>query len=363
MKRISTASCGVRELLPGLVALGLGLALAVPPPATAAALRVLAEQELPAVLLRARDVRWAGEDSVFLVAVEAGAFRVSLGDTEPRLESLIAGGKGLKQVWLSSRVAATPQFLVVAGPIWEVAWKDRGGGELRREVAFDFIEDMDASGGKVLVLGAQRGEDGTFAPDGGVAWLGSLERGLSDFEAVQYSTAGPGAQPMAFCGNFEIGQVRFLTDGSFVVVPGFEPGVFLFDHTGRLRHTWETEPLGLEARCDFSDEKHVVYARDPEARWAWINQFDIVDDILPLPQGPALVIRSVSREGTRWRLVALRRDGAPLTWEVPISTPTTMTHLRGDLRGQRLVFLVFEEGRPGSPDAVSPRLVITEVPK
>ncbi len=273
-----------------------------------APLRIVAEYTIHPVLLAAMDVRWAGDDSVFLAAGRAGTFKLPL-EREAQPKVIIPGSLADGGFWVSSRVAASPRFLAIASSAFAMRWKDLSKGT-QQDIPFDAVLDIDIQGDRALILGALKDEKERFAPDGAIAWTGSLERQLADRKPVYYSASGPGAKTVDNCGPYDMGGVRFLADGSFLIVPGVEPGAYLYDASGKLVHTWDTREIGLDAEdCENLDPK----VRDrlfavPEPRWAWLNRRRILDDILPLPQGPGLIVRSVVQERPRWEAQGARTE-------------------------------------------------------
>ena len=354
---------------PGWQALPLLVWLLMAPRAAQAAgpeLGLSAERQLPEALDLARDVRWAGAESVFLAVLETGGVELPLDPSRQDYRQVTAAGHGEDEIRLTYHIAASADYVAVSAGLFELGWKALGGEPGLDGKAFsESIEDLDVAGTRLAFLGLRRAENREMAPGGGIAWLGSLDLELADLEPVLFSTAGPGARPMDSCGLFEIGAVRFLPDGTLVVVPGAEPGVFLYDRGGKLIHTWETEPLGLDLRCDFDDAQRDLMSANYLAQWLWLNQFRTVEDVLPLPHGPGLVIRTATDAGTRWDLTILRRNRPAVTTALPITSPSTTAHLRGDVRGDRLVFLLYDSAlllRPGPKRAaaVKPHLFILE---
>jgi len=100
-----------------------------------------------------------------------------------------------------------------------------------------------------VILGGRKDAKGRYSHDGAIAWLGGLSEGAAGLKPIYFSVAGRGAQPMAECAVLELGAVRFLSDGSFLVVPGVEPGIYWYDAAGDLVRTWESEALGLGGLC------------------------------------------------------------------------------------------------------------------
>ncbi len=96
---------------------------------------------------------------------------------------------------------------------------------------------------------------------------------------------------------------------------------------------------------------------------AWLNERRTVDDVLPLPDGPGLLVRSVQQGQVRWALKVLRHDGSVAVYDVPVHAQTPLAHLKGDLRQGRLVLLLWEYSQDGKPDgAPLPRLLLASPP-
>ena len=211
----------------------------------------------------------------------------------------------------------------------------------------------------MLVLGALKDGEGRYAPDGAMAWLGSVAGGREALKPILFSVHGPGSQGMAECDVAELGAVRFLGDGSLVVVPGVEPGVSWFNARGELQRTWESRNVGLEDECSPMFGKMGQLAADPEALIRWRNQRKVLDEILPLPDGPGLVVRQTLDGTTRWEVVVLSRDGGTEIRHLPITSTSGWAHLRGDVRGRQVVLLVSEYGR--DRPAAAAKLILAEL--
>jgi hypothetical protein len=191
-----------------------------------------------------------------------------------------------------------------------------------------------------------------------MAWLGPVE-GREARRTVLFSRHGPGSKAMAACGMLGLGAVRFLSDGSFLVVPGVEPGVFWYTASGELRRAWENREVGLEDECGPVIGRSAELAADPVARSRWVNRRVVVDEILALAEGPALVLRHQDDGTTRWSLVHLGADGRVERRDLAIVGASGWSHLKGDVRGHRVAFLVVEHGR--DEPAAAPRLVFAEI--
>ncbi len=345
------------SLFPLVGAMALALAGSADP---IPSLKILSDREMPPALRSARDPRWASDDSVYLSMLREGAVEASLDLDHPRINKLIPGMKEPGGTFCYF-LAASPEYLVTSGPLW-VTWRTIAESN-RSEEAFDSVHDIDVLKDQLLVVAARRDEKGQYSPDGAIVWIGSLRKGLSDLKPVVYDAAGPGAKHLNACGAFNMGGVRFLKDGTFLVVPGVQPGIFLYSAQGKLIRTWDSAQVGLDTDCaSLTSEQVLRYAAQFVPRVEWLNQRRTLDDILPLPQGPGLIIRSVSKGQTHWVLKVLKIGGGIDTYRIPLQSQSDMSHLKGDIRGGRIVFVMSAPLKDAVNSAV-PRLVLAEVPK
>ncbi|MDP9122145.1 MAG: hypothetical protein M3O15_12405 [Acidobacteriota bacterium] len=338
-------------------------ALSEPP-----ALRIVSDRTLPPALEEASDIRWASDRTVYLPLAKYGTVEASVDASGPPPRERVGGSLTVGGWTLSSWVGASPAYLVVAGHFFGLTWRslDR---PLRKEAAFNQIQDIDVSGSRLLVLGTRSDEHiadvrKRYAPDGTIAWIGSLDKDLSDLRPVLADTGGPGAPTFSACGSFEMGAIRFLPGGSFIVVPGIQPGAHLYDAQAKLIRVWDTVSLGLDSDCAGLVGKEAArLAVDFDARVAWLNRRRTLDEILPLPQGPGLVVRTVVDGRPRWQLKVLTGSGGVTTYAIPIAPESARSHLRGDTHGGKIAFLL-----TSWPAAMyhfnhpPPRLVIALVP-
>lgn len=349
-----------------LSGIGVGLAgpgLGAPPPSGSSppSLHILWSRELPPALQQAVDIRWASESSVYLALTKSGTVEASLDPLAGNLREMVPGAAKPGGFWGSSRIGASPEFLAVAGPALSLTWR-KLAAPLRKEIAFDVIEDIDVGGRRLAVLGARRDGKGDVAPEGAIVWTGSLDKDLTDLKPLLYDQRGKGAPNLGACLNFELGAVRFLPDETLLVVPGCQAGAFLYESQGRLIRSWDTVALGLDNDCPGLSEVQARTLADPRARVAWLNQRRTLEDILPLPQGPGLLVRSVSQGRPSWELKVLDRNGSGhKAYAVPISPVSELSHLRGDFKNGRILLLMTTLDRTYMTN-VGGRLVAAELP-
>lgn len=345
--RYSGGAIGPR--IDGAAIAGLLLFAALAPLSVLAQTATSASYPLPDSFRRARDVRWIDDRTALLSVPKVGVWEVEIDGGVKPTRRLIQAGRGSPDgLWMTVKLAVSGDYLAVSPGVHEMAWRplSAGSSDLERRV-FEFVVDMDVFGSTVLVLGTRRDEKRRYSPDGAAAWLGDLKAGFPTLRPIFFSSSGPGAERIDACGAFGIGGVRFLPDGRFVVVPGSEPGVFLYRADGELQRTWDSEALGIETLCDFDPDQEELLGANLEARWAWLNQRRFLAEILPLDKGPALVLREVRAEGTRWILKILRADGSVETEALPVTSRSPLARLKGDVRGSRLLLVISEDYGPG----------------
>lgn len=326
----------------------------------AISLRIVSSADLSLpVDARALDVRWASPTEVYVSLGKQGAVRMPLdgGSRVPVMPPADRGG-----FFLSSRLAVGQKHLVVASPFGGYAWVPLDSRVAKVEQrGLPTVMDIDARGDVVSVLGADTGDVQGLARDGVIAWTGSLSKGLADMRPLMKGRSKPGGKDMARCGFLDTGAIRFMLDGSVVVVPGVEPGVYRYDERGKLLQTWDTEPLGIVDDCDIEEEERMLLGRDFARRTEWLASRVTVDDILPLRAGPALVLRKVERNVTKWDIVTLPFQGKSERIALPVTISTPRGHLRGAVRGDRLVLLSYESPLPRQKEVVAPRLTVLSI--
>lgn len=317
-----------------LVLLALGDSASVTHAKPAHSLAVVAEY--PTALDAAIDVRWAGDDSILIADMHRGVGQATL-----------AAGDQLSISWLPEWSQPTgpglrPEHLAISGDriaagdmAFMLRWHARHGKE-SGQMTMEYIADLDLSGDQLLVSGLRRDQAGDMGMDGAMAWLGSLSAGETGLKPV---LPFKDQNEIRRCAGFGLGAVRFFGDGSFIVVPGTEPGIFLFGHDGHMRRTWPTDVMGIEATCGLSQEQAVMLAGNPVARQQWVNRRPMIDEVISTPDGPAVVIRSRSNGKTTWELVVLNGD-ATNRFALPFSSSSPLAHLWGDTRGRRTIFLI-----------------------
>ena len=311
-------------------------------------LRILREQEVPSSPSPALNLRFASDETVYLSRLHDGVTEVSLDETLTARRQPIPDRDTLHMRFpMMERLAVSPQFFAVASLMADYGFRPRtpaADGTFRfTRLHVWSVASLDLFGDRLLLLGdpTPRALAGWQESKGGIAWIGPLsshpERDLKPF---LYDV--PGAPPLSLlrCMSLELGAVRFLPDGSYVVVPGVKDGVYLYSKTGTLLHTWKNQALGLDAPdcADMDQKREDELNGSYPARFEFLNRHRVIEEILPLAEGPGLLIRSVVAGKVRWALTVLHGDQVT-SYPVPITGDLPYDRLRADVRGGRLAFL------------------------
>ncbi len=311
------------------------------------------------------DIRWDDEGHVLVAANRNGTFRIPVaeGDHSP-LERAYGPLPNMGVVDAQVHLGTSSEFLVTAAPAHVMSWIPRSIPDpkpISLEFDFNTIMDLDVAGDRLLVIGLRKLEKGALAADGAIAWTAKLGKKLTQVHPVLFSISGPGAHDTDACAALQMGKVRFLQGGSFVVVPGGEPGIFVHDAAGKLVKTWQAETVGFDAGCPITEAEIYKYSADVHARYRWLSQRRALDEVLALPGGIGFVIRTRANGLTRWQLKVLSPEGKVTPYDIPVTSPSEYARLAGDVRGNRIAFLLsldtFE-----TPPAGSQHLIVTEAP-
>jgi hypothetical protein len=321
-------------------------------------LSVVSNTRLTGEAADALDIRWTSDHELLLAAGKKGVFRYDVGSRQT--ERVVADSRTREGFFFSARLAASRGYVVTGSHFAALAYmRNAAGASLSQPVPFDVILDLDVYGDTLAVLGARRDRKGNWAPEGAIVWIGSLMNGLRDLRPLHYSEAGPGAKPLDRCHFLDTGAVRFLRDGTLLVVPAVEQGIYLYDRSGALLHTWDSDTIGFHDRCDLTDDQFATFSLQPTPRWNWLNRQTILDDVVPLPDGAVgFITRHYGNGAMHWSLVTVK-DGKPLSRTPLPFTAHDQSLVRADIRGKQLAMLIVEYASGKVPDGA--RLAILEL--
>jgi len=273
-------------------------------------LRILSEQEVPIESGPAFSIRFASDETVFLTLGHHGLAEVTLDGKLTVRRKPIPDRETLGVAFRNfDHLAVSPDYLAVSSLTADLGFRPRATSEAGTykftKLRVWSVYAMDLRGDRLLLLGdpTPRALEHQHASRGEIAWIGPLsDHPQRDMKPFLYDVAGPPPPSrsigwsLANCMLLGLGAARFLPDGSYLVVPGFQEGAFLYSPDGTLRHTWKNDDVGLDAPdcASLSARQEEQFASSYRARFDFLNQHRVLEEILPLAQGPGLLIRSVS---------------------------------------------------------------------
>ncbi len=239
--------------------------------------------------------------------------------------------------------------------------QDDRGIRLLKDIAL--VYDIDRRGDLTAALGLAQTHDerdGGVAWDDHIAWLfedGAEPRGL-------LPTRDQG-QSMRRCFSAQLSVVRFISENRVIVIPGAEPGVFVFDDGGTLLESFDARTFFADEGCDVPSE--ALLAETPY-RVAWLSRRRVIDDVVSDDAGNVFFfVRNVGgRRGAEKEESGLRREGGTC-WDLvhayledldevtkyacAVESGRDDTRLHAALHGQRAALLLQdtmrqETGRP-----------------
>jgi hypothetical protein len=367
MNKSYKRACRRGILLGGAMLLAfLGAAPAEPP---APSLRILGRYTLPPGGSPFTDIRWATDNSVFVMRTYHGLEEIQVGPDLKTLRQPVPPVKVLGGFDRMARLGVSGQYIAFASEGHIMAWRSRDskgpGLVVFRRKEIGLAEDIDLSDDRLVLLGTPYK---TFPEaEAGVAWLGTLGSDLKDWKPLLAAPAGPDGERSAAlfdCETVALGAVRFLADRSILVVPGFLPGAYQFDAQGNPVRTWSQQEIGLTTDCrNISDEVSRQLAGFPSTRLPWLNQRRVLEEILPFPQGPGLLIRSRRADGKiTWELKILGSQGVA-TYALPIVGNRPGDRLRADVHNGKIALLMLSDFLPSTAkDDQYGELILAELP-
>lgn len=258
----------------GVLAAASAVVLAAPPDGPA--LDGLTLLELPEEVATAADLRWR-EDGILLLGVDDhGVYSWRVGAEHSELfvtlagSSLSAMGRNQNYSRLGGFSAGALAFSSFADGVLR-----HHEGEFSYSKAVSLVGDVDRRYGRTAIVGVNRGGEGDW--EDRLAWLIPDDATVRDLlprrtESSHWSLAK------------YLGVVRVLSEDRVLVIPGLEPGVFLYDGSGSLRDTLGTEAFFAESPWRITPEQDRLLI---EKAWraAWLSQYRIIDEVVADDRG------------------------------------------------------------------------------
>lgn len=257
---------------------------------------------LPKPLALTADLRWLGQDQLRLGVEEGGVFSWRIGDDQGLLAASLAGADGYHRGFESySRVAGgSTGSVAFAGGVFGVYLKS--GRRFDTLKAIEIVGDVDRRGDLTAVVGLSRSEDGGWEDH--IAWLFKDE----EPEPRNLLPTRDGGETMGHCWHAEVSVIRFISDERILVVPGLEPGVFVYDRSGELVESLGTDTFTADAGCGLEPEKGFMLG-DAAFTVGWLARRRVIDEALAdgsgniyffvrhVPGGPGSIVMEPPESG------------------------------------------------------------------
>ena len=242
--------------------------------------------DLPQQIARAADVRWIDDGEVVLSAIGQGLHSWRLGESgadlqvaleAPAPEVLEIGGRAVVnrntferdygRLGVSARGLA---FADLFGGVFVAS--DSG---IDGPVDIMFLGDLDRRGALTAAVGLMLEDTDGWSPY--AAWLiedgGGPPRGLLPTR--------DGGRGLELCRDAELSVIRFISADRLLVIPGAEPGIFVYDEEGSLHDSLDASTFFAEAGCDVElNEWGSSPLKDAYARADWLGPRRLIDEVV-----------------------------------------------------------------------------------
>ena len=171
--------------------------------------------------------------------------------------------------------------LIFAGDLFGV-YRQRGGRITALKANLEIVGDLDQRDGTAVAVGLARqpkpspGPDDIWEPY--IAWLIDTEGGTRGLLPTR-----DGGRALDSCYPVELSVSRFVTDRLVLVIPGAEPGVYLYGTDGALRGIVDSEALSI-TRPDCSSELKPLLD-DEAGRTEWLGRHRLIDEVAANGEG------------------------------------------------------------------------------
>ena len=278
-------------------------------------LTILEALELPLEVASASDVRWLSEDELLLGQSGQGVYSWRIGEDRAQLRSTLAGTSLLPSDGPAdySRVGGfSAGSLVFADFVFGLYRSDEAGVE--RTMPLELVADIDRHESSTVAIGLVRQHGGGWGEHS--AWLVQ-----DDHQPRGILPTRDGGQGMLWCFEAELPTVRFVSPDRILVIPGAEPGVFVFSRDGLLEGSLEASVFAADDGCTIEPAQRHLLA-DDAYRVAWLSRRRVIDEVVadetgnvflfvrhvpdPLPEplapvsssGPGIIVGGASGEST-----------------------------------------------------------------
>ena len=283
---------GVGSLRRAACLVAFGLVAAVAPQAATAqesgrlapVLDELRPLDAPDGILSAADVRWRSDGSLLVGLRRDGIHSWVLGGIRTELLVTLAGTtyRRAGRYGNYSRLGGeSASGLVFAGDLFGV-YRQRDGRITALKANLEIVGDLDHRDGWTVAVGLARQPEPSPGPadiwEPYVAWLFDGEGGVRGLTPTR-----DGGAALDSCYPVEPMIGRFVTDDLILVIPGAEPGAFLYGTDGLLRQAADLGAFSA-SRADCGPAQKPLLPEE-EFRTAWLRRHRVIDEVAANGQG------------------------------------------------------------------------------
>ena len=247
--------------------------------------------DLPPDIIRASDVRWL-EDGELLFGVigpgihswrigeKAGQLRVAL--EEPAAEVLNVGGRAVvnsnQYERDYGRLAVSPDGMAFTDLFSGIHLATEDGIDSLPDM--EHVGDLDRRGSLTAAVGLVRKDTDGWAEH--AAWL--IPDGAETARGLMPTRDG--GSGLELCSAAELSVIRFISEDRLLVIPGAEPGVFVYDREGVFHDSLDAETFFAEGGCDVeANEWGRSPLNDAYVRADWLGQRRLIDEVVADGEG------------------------------------------------------------------------------
>jgi len=237
---------------------------------------------LPEEVSEASDVRWLADDRLLVGVGGQGVYSWKIAANEAELVATLAGtglvGMGRYQDYSRLGGATANDEVSFGGRLFGVYRRDAAEVSLLKRM--ESVEDVDRQGNRTAVLGLARAKQGDAVWEDYIAWLLDDQGG-----AKGLLPSRDGGRGLDYCGFAELGVIRFLSAGALLVIPGAEPGVFLYDSDGTLRESLDASTFFADEGCGVTEVGQATLLGQAPRGDAWLSRRRLIDEVVGDDQG------------------------------------------------------------------------------
>ncbi len=265
--------------------------------------------DTPNELAAAADIRWQADGSLLVGLREDAVHSWKPGTLETGPVATLAGTtyrRAARYGNYSRLGGGPPGGLVFAGDLFGV-YRQRGGRIEGLKENLEIVGDLDHHSGWTVAVGLARQAEPSPGPEDlwepYVAWLFDAEGGTRGLLPTR-----DGGVALDSCYPVELSIARFVADDLVLVIPGAEPGAFLYGTDGTLRGTVSLDALSASRPDCRPEQKALLY--EEEYRTAWLARHRVLDEVAANGEGDVFFFVRHGEDVSSAPLVSRSTNGA-----------------------------------------------------